>query len=79
MVSVIQYVHRPLGVHRHRYRIVERRVERPETVATGTDEARSQTCEGGDDATTDLCSMDACGSVAKARRYYQKLKALSGR
>jgi len=24
------------------------------------------------------CSMDACGSVAKARRYYQKLKALSG-
>lgn len=25
------------------------------------------------------CSMDACGSVTKSRRYYQKLKALSGR
>jgi predicted RNA-binding Zn ribbon-like protein len=25
------------------------------------------------------CSMDTCGAVAKSRRYYQKLKALSGR
>jgi predicted RNA-binding Zn ribbon-like protein len=25
------------------------------------------------------CSMDACGSLAKARRYYRKLKALSDR
>jgi predicted RNA-binding Zn ribbon-like protein len=25
------------------------------------------------------CSMDACGTVTKSRRYYQKLKALSGR
>jgi predicted RNA-binding Zn ribbon-like protein len=25
------------------------------------------------------CSMDTCGAVAKSRRYYQKLKAVSDR
>src|SRR6202521_503615 len=61
MIPVVQHLHRALGIDRDGHRIIERNIERPQSVAV---ETAARAGEGSDDATADF----ADAAIAQVRK-----------
>ena len=61
MIPVVQHLYRALGIDRDGHRIIERNIERPQSVAV---ETAARAGEGSDDATADF----ADAAIAQVRK-----------